>query len=690
MTGAIAMQAQTFVQSSPNGQSGSHRQLIGRVVATERQPSTAFQFHFWATPDSPIGIGTLVVVATPDRTVWGIVTEGQGYNDVVSPMFDFLGADGNPQAHPPTERPEIRVYTAAVLRHEPEQPVQPVPIGPVYLATEQDVLTALRIDAIPEERRIPVGIYDSGGLKAPIYLDADFLIGPEAGHLNVTGTSGLAAKTSAIQFLLNAIFQKVQGREVAAVCFNVKGGDLLFLDLPPEHLLDERDLQIYRLVGVKPQPFEKVRYYAPYKPDRVNRATLRTNPHLLHNVHPMLWGLREVMRYVEVLLNKDDVDAKADAFLQFLRQRVIEPGQFRFEKEDAEKLSAIGLPDSLEVKNFSDLVRWFECVLRLIEYSNQRQWRSFAVETIRKIQNRLVNLTTRFAGLVSEGEAVFDLPWGQFEDRALYVIDVASLSAEAQDLVFTRVIAELRERMEQRALGVDAVIVIVDELNQYAPNTNRETYVMRTLRDICARGRYLGLVLFGAQQFRSQVDRQVIGNCSTAFYGRIEMEELAQQGYQIFSPAVKEKMGALAPGEMLIRHPYFTQPIFARFPRPAVLRGQDGLRKYPPHEKPFEEAIYEQLRTLDPNIDRNAVVDLIAQARYTNGEVPTEPIVSALHRVMMERPPAGEVLKRFERAMPTLPKTRQVVDESPYNQPLAEPPLMSLDPFEEDEEDPFR
>lgn len=683
------MQTQALIQSGQNGRSIVERRLVGRVVATERQPSTAFQFHFWATPDSPIGIGTLVAVEVPGRTVWGVVTEGQGYNDVVSPMFDFLGADGNPDAQPPTERPEIRVYTAAVLRHHPEQPVQPVPIGPVYLATEADVLRALRIDEIPEERRVPVGIYDNGGLKAPVYLDADFLIGPEAGHLNVTGTSGLAAKTSAIQFLVNAIFQKVRGRTIAVICFNVKGGDLLFLDMPPEHQLDERDCEVYQLVGIQPKPFEKVRYYAPFKPDRVNLATLRTHPSLTP-ANPMLWGLREVMRYVEVLLNKDDVDAKADAFLQFLRQRVIEPGVFEFNEAEASSLPE-GQQQRLEVNNFSDLVRWFETVLRIMEYQNKKQWRSFAVETVRKIQNRLVNLTTRFAGLVSEGTEVFDLPWGKFEDRTVYVIDVANLSAEAQDLIFTRVIAELRERMEQRSLGVDAVIVIVDELNQYAPNTNRETYVMRTLRDICARGRYLGLVLFGAQQFRSQVDRQVIGNCSTSFYGRIEMEELAQQGYQIFGPAVKEKMGTLAPGEMLIRHPYFNQPIFVRFPRPAVLRGQDGLRRYPPAEdKSLEDAVYEHLRQLDPAIQRNAIADIIARTRNGNGEVDSDRVIAAMHKVLIQKPPVGEVLRMFEREVPRPPAVRQVSALDPIDLPLSEPPLIGLGDDEEDEDDPFR
>jgi hypothetical protein len=696
------MQTQALIQNGLTGQSPTRRQLVGRVVATERQPSTSFQFHFWATPDSPIGIGTLVVVEAPGRTVWGIVTEGHAYNDVVSPMFDYLGADGKPDSQPPTDRPEIRVYTAAVLRCEPEQPIQPVPIGSVYLATEADVLIALRINEIPEERRVPVGIYDNGGLKAPVYLDADFLIGPEAGHLNVTGTSGLAAKTSAIQFLVNAIFQKVRNRTVAVVCFNVKGGDLLFLDKPPAHALDPKDEEIYRLVGMEPKPFEKVQYYAPYKPDRVNLATLRTHPSLTHNVHPLLWGLREVMRYVEVLLNKDDVEAKADAFLQFLRQRVIDPGFFEFDEEEAKFLIGVDLPRRLEVKNFSDLVFWFEVVLRYLEYANRKQWRSFAVETIRKIQNRLVNLTTRFAGLVSEGTEVFDLPWGRFEDRTIYVIDVANLSEEAQDLIFTRVVAELRERMEQRTLGVDAVIVIVDELNQYAPNTNRETYVMRTLRNICARGRYLGLVLFGAQQFRSQVDRQVIGNCSTALYGRIEMEELAQQGYQIFGPAVKEKMGTLSPGEMLVRHPYFSQPLFVRFPRPAVMRGQDGLRHFPPEpDKSLEDAVFANLRQLDPNLDRNAVADLIASARYSDGELAKDEIIHAMHKVLQERPAPGQVLRAFERALPKAPPRREV-SSSPFPYDLTEPPVKGLDDEddfgaleddlyedEDDEENPF-
>src|SRR5690606_40106710 len=44
--------------------------------------------------------------------------------------------------------------------------------------------------------------------------------------------------------------------------------------------------------------------------------------------------------------------------------------------------------------------------------------------------------------------------------------------------------------------------------------------------DVCSSD--LGLVLFGAQQFRSQVHKRVVGNAGTGLYGRMDMDELAR------------------------------------------------------------------------------------------------------------------------------------------------------------------
>src|ERR671911_1482342 len=212
---------------------------VGRVVATELRPSTPHQFQFWTAQDSPIGIGAIVRVEENGRAVYGVVTDGFAYSDLVSPLHAVIGADGDPVAAgaEPTARAEIRLFSAAVLRQIPEEPLQPVPLGAVWLASDADVALALRMDGYLTGERptgIPVGLYAAGGLEAPVYLDCDFLLGPEAAHLNITGVSGLATKTSAVEFLLASIFQTFPAHKgsIAAVCFNVKGPDLCFLDQP--------------------------------------------------------------------------------------------------------------------------------------------------------------------------------------------------------------------------------------------------------------------------------------------------------------------------------------------------------------------------------------------------------------------------------------------------------------------------
>ena len=594
---------------------------IGRVVATEQKPATPHQFHFWTAKETSIGIGAIVTVEEDTgggsdeqgvgRVVYGVVTDGFAYSDLVTPLHDVVGAEGDPAraAESPTARQEIRLWTAAVLRQRPEEPLQPVPLGRVHVATDADVAQALRMDAYlggAEPRGIPVGLYTSGGLEAPVYLDADFLLGPEAAHLNISGVSGLATKTSAVEFLLASIFEHFPSHKgrIAAVCFNVKGPDLCFLD--QAGTLDEQDLRRYDRLGVEPKAFERVRYYAPFKSDGVNLNTLRTHPDLVRAVEPLVWGLREVLDYAEVLLNRDDIDAKADAFIDFLSDRVV--GR---EFDD-------GFGGTHRVVTFADLERLFRAIFDGLEGGGGRSdaWRTHHIATIRKVRNRLSNISTRAKGLVADDGPSSDLPWGGFEDRAVYVVDVANVDPLGQDLVFARVVSKLREYLERRDLGVDAVVVFVDELNKYAPADGPDTYVKKMLLDISERGRYLGLVLFGAEQFRSQMHRRVVGNAGTIVFGRMDSDELATPGYQVLSPATKIKLATLPIGELMVRHPHFTQPIFVRFPRPAVLRGRDGVDRFPPAaDLPFEDAVVRQLVKLDVRVRPNLVKDLIADRR---------------------------------------------------------------------------
>src|SRR6188472_646146 len=622
---------------------------VGRVVATELKPSTPHQFYFWTAQASPVGIGALVRVDDSGRTVFGVVTDGFAYSDLVSPLQAVVEAEGDPAANGSHQagRAEVRLYAAAVLRQVPEEPLQPVPLGPVWLASDSDVALALRMDGYTGHDRatgIPVGLYAAGGLEAPVFLDADFLLGPEAAHLNITGVSGLATKTSAVEFLLGSIFQTFPAHKgsVAALCFNVKGPDLCFLDQPAA--LGEEDQRQYARLGLTPRPFSTVRYYAPLKPDGVNLNTLRTNEELASNTEPLVWGLREVLDYAEVVLNRDDIDAKADAFIDFLGERVV----------GREYLDESLRPKPFTVQSFTDLEEFFRRIFDSMEGIGKggEVWRTHHIATIRKVRNRLSNISTRSKGLVTDDGLSNDLPWGEFQDRSVQVIDVAGLDPLAQDLVFARVVSKLREHLERRDLGVDHVVVFVDELNKYAPADGPETYVRKMLLDLSERGRYLGLVLFSAQQFRSQVQRRVVGNAGTAVYGRMDLDELATPGYATLSPATKIKLATLPKGELMVRHPHFTQPIFVKFPRPAVMTSRDGIERYPPtSEISFADAVVKQLRQLDRRVSADTILELIEGRRsedvrralaVTRRERPQE--VTAFFAACLGRRVGGEVV----------------------------------------------
>ena len=571
---------------------------VGRVVATELKPSTPHQFWFEAAPDARVGIGAIVRVDGPGRTVYGVVTDGLAYTGA---------PDASQEPSGPTA---TRLFLAAVLRQAPDEPLQPAPVGPVLACDDTDVRLALRMDAYTDPERstgIPLGVYSAGGLESPVYVDSDFLLGPEAAHLNISGVSGLATKTSAVEFLLSSIFQTFPAHRgtVAALCFNVKGPDLCFLDQPGE--ITEDDRRLYARLGLRPEPFADVRYFAPFKPDGVNLNTLRTNERLAANTEPLVWGLREVLDYAEVVLNRDDVDAKADALIDFLGERVV--GREFTDPQLREQ--------PFQVLSFADLEEFFRAIFDYLESRRGGEvWRTHHVATIRKIRNRLGNIATRSKGLVTDDGSANDLPWGRFADRTAYVVDVAGLDPLAQDLVFARVVSQLREHLERRDLGVDHVVVFVDELNKYAPSDGQDTYVRRMLVDLSERGRYLGLVLFSAQQFRSQVLRRVTGNAGTTVYGRMDPDELATAGYATLSPAIKTRLATLAKGELMVRHPHFTQPVFIRFPRPAVLGGREGVERFPPApDLPFPDAVARQLRALDRRVATDAIRDLVAGRR---------------------------------------------------------------------------
>ena len=85
------------------------------------------------------------------------------------------------------------------------------------------------------------------------------------------------------------------------------------------------------------------------------------------------------------------------------------------------------------------------------------------------------------------------------------------------------------------------LFVVLDELNKYAPRDG-DSPIKEILLDIAERGRSLGVVLIGAQQTASEVERRIIANSAIRVVGRLDPAEASRPEYG-FLPAAHQKRG---------------------------------------------------------------------------------------------------------------------------------------------------
>ncbi len=89
-----------------------------------------------------------------------------------------------------------------VTRIEPEEYLPPQPSDAVYLAEDENLRFALNFDGM--KQRISAGIMRNG---SPAYLNYEFIDGTKGAHVNISGISGVATKTSFALFILHSIFK---------------------------------------------------------------------------------------------------------------------------------------------------------------------------------------------------------------------------------------------------------------------------------------------------------------------------------------------------------------------------------------------------------------------------------------------------------------------------------------------------
>jgi len=542
--------------------------IIGKISATEKNPSTLQYFYFWTKAGYDINPFDIVKVEHINGSfTFGRIEEISHVTDSASHFSSYVSSNFGETSEDPTEGNTDRIafnYIKAKVIGNSENIYTPVLHGHnVRLCTVEDIQKALGLDEAKKKSNVVCGYLKMYGQEVPVPINANFLVGPDGAHLNISGISGLACKTSYTMFLMNALQQKYNKEnkeKVGYIVFNVKGRDLLSIDEPSEKL-SETDANLYKLLELEVKPFSIVHYYFPYS-DKEEQ----------HNVQS--FGDWEKM--LKPKFNKN----KASIF-KYPYNSCVNKFRYLFANEPDPTNTMESIISWIEDDNdpFVGLRSWNQFRERLERVINGTNdipaRRTIALGSWKKFTRIITKILSGcvFRDGVDKGsnEVVLEEDLRNIKSGEVKVIDIARLDTYTQAFVFGDVMGTIIDMMNTK-LGSDAldkIVIFVDELNKYASkDCPSNSLILQHLLDVTERGRSLGIILFGVEQFRSNIHDRVKGNCSTNAIGRTSYTEISAPDYRHLGDTYKDIATRLKPGEYIIQNPALRSVIKIEFPYP--------------------------------------------------------------------------------------------------------------------------
>jgi uncharacterized protein len=538
---------------------------LGLVVGTV--PATPLQFSVGLAPGQYAQLDDVLVTHRPlpgrdGVRIAGVVTNVEAVHEGARFASDVFLIDSGAL---PAEVCEVAEVT--VTRVEPELYVPPLPGATVSRAVGAQRESALYFDEMGKSR-VPVGFGRDG---QPVFVNFEFIDGTRGAHVSISGVSGIATKTSFAMFLLHSITNcgvlAGEAHNTKALVFSVKGEDLLFLDYANSRLTPPQAAR-YADLGLPAAPFGNVRVFAPPRPD---------DPSGTPDVHardravsPFFWTMAEFCEQ-ELLpfVFADAEDERAQYTMLIaqvaarLRRDVVKAGT-----DGAVRIAGIGPANDKIIRTFGDLVAMLEAELGHDETRSSWVAGSTVMGSInallRRLRSAVVPLSAIVRGdLAHRGERSITTSRAQ-----VTVIDLHNLPDRAQRFVVGVTLRAEFARKERQGTARPLMFVILDELNKYAPREG-DSPIKQILLDLAERGRSLGVILIGAQQTASEVERRILANCAIRVAGRLDAAEALRPEYGYLPPAQRQRATLAKPGTMFIAQPDIPVPLAVDFPFPA-------------------------------------------------------------------------------------------------------------------------
>ena len=547
--------------SSPSGPSGFENQPVcGLVIGVD--DATPLEFWVAVSPGQTLQLDDVVALQRrlPDGTtvnIYGVVSQIRARHEGAHFQSDvFLIAEGTL----PGEVSEAALIQPT--RFEPEVLLPPLPGSPVRLAAEHQRDVALSFDTV--DRRLPAGLSRS---DEPVFLDLDFVDGTKGAHINISGISGVATKTSYATFLLYSMFTSgalgAGAANAKALIFNVKGEDLLFLD-HANRFLDEEQARRYKSLQLAPGPFRDVGILAPPRKGDLN-ATPATGSRKT-GVAPFFWTIADFCHQRLLPFLFADAEDERQQYTIVVQSVTAQLAQLEATDE-----GAVRFEDRL-IRTFSALVDALEDKVSPADPDEPAdpRWtgRAVGTGTVNAFIRRLASAKRHVEHLVRADIAQAQTHALDLDRHQVTVVDIHGLHDRAKRFVVGVVLRQAFDAKEASGTAQPLQFVVLGELNKYAPRDSSSP-IKEILLDVAERGRSLGIILIGAQQTASEVERRVVANSAIRVVGRLDAAEARRDEYGFLPGVARQRSTILRPGSMYLSQPRLPVPLLVEFPFPS-------------------------------------------------------------------------------------------------------------------------
>lgn len=562
--------------------------ILGKVASPPRREATSEQFHFWVSRAQLVEktqiVRTLSTIAGRTVTYYAVVDEVYRQSRKRDFGEEFDTFDGDVAYEPEFSADGITFAAASILRAEPSVLTPPLEWSEVRLGGARDALLAYGADEI--EHPLVVGLIKNGGdlTAGPGYIDLDYLLGANGGHMNVNGAAGRGTKSSYLLFTVQQLLRAARRRQqerpsdpdpvmVVPIIFNVKGFDLFHIHRGNRHFDPAKHLGDWQALGITdPGPFTGIRYYAP----QMKGGQIAVDTGSDASVSPYSWSLRDVITLglLPYLFTDEDAnDANFGALVLDLQEWLTDEQHTNDGRIVRVPRSEPGQPTT-----FQQFAEWAKHEARAAD--GERAVRGHHGGTWGKFYRRLVKLVIEGNGVLrrdDSGGNPLDLAARQTTDPVVVDLNALTGNPTLQRFVVATVVRRLvDERTGTNAIRGLVYLVVLDELNRFAPRGSRDP-ITRLIETVAAEMRSQGIILLGAQQQASKVSETVIENAAIRVVGRSGALELDQPVWRLLSASARRKAAALAPAEKLVIQDNFREPMHVRVPFPTWAMRRDEV-----------------------------------------------------------------------------------------------------------------